>query len=214
MEAERRTSAGRVRVPDHYAVRLAPHDVTDLGMVLDEVAAELADAALAFARARNYSLAGRPQVDLIEDPALSAGDIEIEATFGADAEVRPAALGQTMLFEVAPMAAPNAILRRVTPGGSDRDIVLDGSLLTIGRADDNGLVLRDPRVSRHHARLRARAGMLVLTDLGSRNGVRVNGVTVTEAALGVGDQIEIGDAAFLVDSILPRGSVGDGSTAD
>ena len=214
MEAERRTSAGRVRVPDHYAVRLAPHDVTDLGMVLDEVAAELADAALAFARARNYSLAGRPQVDLIEDPALSAGDIEIEATFGADAEVRPAALGQTMLFEVAPMAAPNAILRRVTPGGSDRDIVLDGSLLTIGRADDNGLVLRDLRVSRHHARLRARAGMLVLTDLGSRNGVRVNGVTVTEAALGVGDQIEIGDAAFLVDSILPRGSVGDGSTAD
>lgn len=214
MEAERRTSAGRVRVPDHYAVRLAPHDVTDLGMVLDEVAAELADAALAFARARNYSLAGRPQVDLIEDPALSAGDIEIEATFGADAEVRPAALGQTMLFEVAPMAAPNAILRRVTPGGSDRDIVLDGSLLTIGRADDNGLVLRDPRVSRHHARLRARAGMLVLTDLGSRNGVRVNGVTVTEAALGVGDQIEIGDAAFVVDSILPRGSVGDGSTAD
>ncbi len=214
MEADRRTSAGRVRVPDHYAVRLAPQDVADLGVVLDEVAAELADAALAFARARNYSLAGRPRVDLIEDPALRRGDIEVEATFGADPEVRPAALGQTMLFEVPAMTAPNAILRRVTPGGIDREIVLDGSLLTIGRADDNGLVLRDQRVSRHHARLRARAGMLVLTDLGSRNGVRVNGVTVIEAALGVGDQIEIGDAAFVIESIMHPALAGDGPGAD
>ena len=71
----------------------------------------------------------------------------------------------------------------------------------------NGLVLDDARVSRHHARLRARHGMLVLTDLGSTNGGRVNGVRVDEVVLGVGDRIELGDTVLVVDAAAP----GDGS---
>lgn len=214
MEANRRTRAGRVRVPDRYAVRLALPDVADLGIALDDVAAQLADAAFSFARARHYSLAGRPRVDLIADPARRAGDIEIEATFGPNAQEEPKTASQTMLFAVPPMTAPSAILHQIRPHGTARDVVLDGSLLTIGRADDNSVVLHDQRVSRHHARLRGRAGMLVLTDLGSRNGVRVNGATVTEAALGVGDQIEIGDAAFVVESNPSRTGAGNGTVVD
>jgi pSer/pThr/pTyr-binding forkhead associated (FHA) protein len=80
---------------------------------------------------------------------------------------------------------------------------IDGSLLTIGRSADNGLAIDDSRVSRHHARLRARHGMLVLTDLDSTNGVRVNGVRVAEVALGVGDQIEIGDTVLVVEAVAP-----------
>ena len=60
--------------------------------------------------------------------------------------------------------------------------------LTIGRGSDNGLVLDDARVSRHHGRLQARRGTLVYTDPGSTNGSRVNGVRVDEIALGPGDR--------------------------
>jgi pSer/pThr/pTyr-binding forkhead associated (FHA) protein len=91
----------------------------------------------------------------------------------------------------------------VSRDGREREVRIDGTLLTIGRSPDNGLALDDARVSRHHARLRARHGMLVLTDLDSTNGVRVNGVRVAEVALGVGDRIEIGDTVLVVDAVAP-----------
>ena len=40
-------------------------------------------------------------------------------------------------------------------------------------------------------------------DLGSRNGVRVNGETVVEVVLGVGDRIQIGDTVLIVEAVAP-----------
>jgi pSer/pThr/pTyr-binding forkhead associated (FHA) protein len=61
-------------------------------------------------------------------------------------------------------------------------------------------VLRDSRVSRRHARLTARDGVLVLTDLGSTNGTRVNGHRVTEVVLGAGDRVQIGETSLVVEA--------------
>ena len=72
--------------------------------------------------------------------------------------------------------------------------------MTIGRARDNDLVLNDTRASRHHARLQARSGSLVLTDLDSTNGTLVNGGRVSEVVLGDGDRIEIGDSILVVEA--------------
>jgi pSer/pThr/pTyr-binding forkhead associated (FHA) protein len=85
--------------------------------------------------------------------------------------------------------------------GAERTIEVDGTPLTLGRASDNALVLGDPRVSRHHARLQARRGTLVFTDLGSTNGSRVNGVRVDECALGSGDRVIVGDTVLLVEQL-------------
>ena len=71
--------------------------------------------------------------------------------------------------------------------------------LTIGRADDNDLVARDGRVSRHHGRIVGRRGTLVYVDLGSTNGSRVNGESVNEVVLGIGDRLEIGDTELVVE---------------
>lgn len=70
--------------------------------------------------------------------------------------------------------------------------------MTIGRDPDNSLVLDDERVSRRHARLTARGSNLVITDLGSTNGIRVNGSRVQEIALGATDVIEIGETIMTV----------------
>jgi len=203
MERERRTGGDRVRVPDRYAVHLCPADLDGFGDALDEVAADLADAALVFARGHGYMLAARPTVVLMADPRIAAGDVQVATTF----EPHSALEGQgppddrTMIFTVPAVRAPGAILRAVGRDGREREIRVDGTQLTIGRSSDNGLTLDDARVSRHHARLRARHGMLVLTDLDSTNGVRVNGVRVAEVVLGVGDRIEIGDTVLVVDVV-------------
>ncbi len=54
-------------------------------------------------------------------------------------------------------------------------VPLTMDLLTIGRLPDNGLVLADQAVSRHHAELRRVPSGFVLTDLGSSNGTIVGG---------------------------------------
>jgi hypothetical protein len=69
--------------------------------------------------------------------------------------------------------------------------------LTIGRDGENEIVLAENTVSRQHARvLRDGQGQWTLIDLGSANGVYVNGMRVQRAILGMGDEIKIGDNYF------------------
>ena len=69
----------------------------------------------------------------------------------------------------------------------------DASPSGIGRASDNQLVLKDFSVSRHHARLEQRGDTWWVVDLGSTNGVKVNGRYVTDAMLTEGDQVQVGN---------------------
>lgn len=64
--------------------------------------------------------------------------------------------------------------------------------LTIGREDDNAVQLNDERISRFHAKIQEDNGHLILTDLESTNGTRVNGVPVEMRILQPGDLLSIG----------------------
>lgn len=73
----------------------------------------------------------------------------------------------------------------------------------IGRGDDCQLTLDDPLASRVHAALLVRPGRVVVEDLGSRNGVRVNGERVeVSKELAIGDVVRIGaeDMALVDDA--------------
>ncbi len=100
---------------------------------------------------------------------------------------------------------PLAASLEIRKGQDQRDFVLPDAPVTIGRATDNQLVLSDPLVSRHHARLEWNAGALLLTDLGSSNATRL-GDTQIEPRVGHvlkdGDVIHIGD--FTLTLHLPR----------
>jgi pSer/pThr/pTyr-binding forkhead associated (FHA) protein len=68
------------------------------------------------------------------------------------------------------------------------------SEITIGRQAGNTIRLTDRNVSRRHARLVRENGTLLIEDLGSSNGVRVNGEKIHgRSKLGDGDVVEIGD---------------------
>lgn len=64
--------------------------------------------------------------------------------------------------------------------------------ITIGREDENDIRLNDERVSRYHAKVQVDDGNVILTDLDSTNGTRVNGHPVQMHVLQIGDQILIG----------------------
>jgi len=64
--------------------------------------------------------------------------------------------------------------------------------VTLGREEDNSIQLNDERVSRFHAKIQEDGGRLILTDLDSTNGTRVNGHPIQMRVLQVGDQVSVG----------------------
>jgi DNA-binding NtrC family response regulator len=89
---------------------------------------------------------------------------------------------------------------RVTQGPDDGAArALDwgeSSRVLVGHSASADFKLTDPRVSRRHLALAPEGALLRLTDLGSRNGTRVNGVRVVEAILRGGETIELGDTTL------------------
>jgi serine phosphatase RsbU (regulator of sigma subunit)/pSer/pThr/pTyr-binding forkhead associated (FHA) protein len=74
---------------------------------------------------------------------------------------------------------------------------LTGECVTIGRGTDNDLVLPSQTVSRHHAKVSRQEDSIVVTDLGSLNGTRVNGQAVeAERKAVAGDVIEFGSVVL------------------
>ena len=69
--------------------------------------------------------------------------------------------------------------------------------VTIGREEGNLLRLNDERVSRFHAKVQQEDGDIILTDLESTNGTRVNGSPVQIRRLRAGDQISVGRSMLL-----------------
>jgi hypothetical protein len=66
--------------------------------------------------------------------------------------------------------------------------------ITIGRTMENDVVLPDPGISRKHLRIRDKGGAYIISDLGSSNGTKVNGVKIQEEVLKSGDEILAGGA--------------------
>jgi len=72
--------------------------------------------------------------------------------------------------------------------------------LTIGREEGNLLRLNDERVSRFHAKIQQDNGDIILTDLESTNGTRVNGNAVQIRRLRAGDRVSVGRSVLLFGS--------------
>lgn len=79
------------------------------------------------------------------------------------------------------------------------NIPLDKPILLLGRHQECDIQLASRKVSRKHCCIAQVHDYLVVRDLGSTNGVRINGVRVTEGKLKSGDELTIGSHQYRVD---------------
>lgn len=77
-------------------------------------------------------------------------------------------------------------------------ILIDKPILLFGRHEECDVQLNSKKVSRRHCVLAQVADYLVVRDLGSTNGVRINGVRVVEGQLHAGDELVIGNFRYQV----------------
>ena len=80
-----------------------------------------------------------------------------------------------------------------------RNLELENGPILFGRGDDCVLRTDDPLVSRQHARFDVEQDQVVIEDLGSRNGVMVNGEKISQLTkLNPGDRVRIGNQTLTV----------------
>jgi hypothetical protein len=212
MDAHKTAGVARVYVPNEYTVHLSKQDRIKLEGYERSLEQELSGYLLEHARRRNYDLLTRPAVAFETDERLRLGEFGIQTRL-----VKPPARegespsqgeeGHTMIYSPVPeksaakspeQRAEALVATRAVVSLDLRRYVLEGPRATIGRARDADCVLGDPNVSRHHAELRrAPSGDWTIADLGSTNGVKVNGRRVSSSRLGPGDQVTLGTTTFL-----------------
>jgi pSer/pThr/pTyr-binding forkhead associated (FHA) protein len=121
-----------------------------------------------------------------------------------------AALAVVAVLAARPRVRAAAEIGSLTPMQVDLEIVERSGRrshhvrppVEIGRAKDAGITLRDPEVSREHARLSSRDGVVYVEDLRSRNGTFLNGRRVSEAIeVREGDEIDVGTTRIVVTSV-------------
>ncbi len=208
MDAHRTFSVSRVYVPNEYSVWLSPDDRARYEGVEQEVIDELSAYLLEHARREELILASNPVIVFHTDERLALGEFGIQARLvrpevhSGDAEPRieQDEHGHTMIYSTsARVGGPveEAHARRAPPRallsvGGRRLLVPPGGG-TIGRSRDCDIVLEDPGISRRHAELRPAGESFAIHDLGSTNGVLVDGEPVRGARqLRGGEVIELG----------------------
>jgi hypothetical protein len=214
MDAHRTASVARVYVPNQYTVWLGPEDRDRLEGYERSLEQELSAYLLEHARRHDYALLTRPEVKIESDERLRLGEFGIQTRLVKPAQREGAAPeqgepGHTMVYSVPPkqQKARGAQKRtahltetKAIVSLDDRRYVLDGPVAVLGRSRECDCVLNDPNVSRRHAELkRSSTGDWEIRDLGSTNGLKVNGRQADSARLVPGDQVQIGTTYFTFD---------------
>jgi adenylate cyclase len=94
---------------------------------------------------------------------------------------------------------------QLVPNGGGDNIPLVRDHLTIGRRETCDICLRFPNISGRHCELTYQDGYWTIRDLGSTNGIRVNGESVRQRNLSPGDQISIANRNYTIDYQLQGG---------
>jgi FhaA, N-terminal domain/FHA domain len=212
MDAHRTISVSRVYVPNEYSVWLSPDDRARYDGVEEDVIDELCAYLLEHARREDLILTSPPHIAFHTDERLALGEFGIQARLvrpadqdGRHEQPQQQEHGETMIYSTSERVGgplEDAHARRATPRAllalGARRMLLPPGGGTIGRSRDCEVVLDDAGISRRHAEIRPGPEGWTVEDLGSTNGVLVNGRSTRGAhLLDPGDRVELGSTVMI-----------------
>ena len=197
VDSERDVDAqGRRVVPNSYLIQLSPNDREGFADVEPTLLQELTVALREYIFQEGYHVEGKARVALRTNPDLRRGKFEIDCR-NITPEATPAEAPETQTPAPLLTAVPSAFDRppAVLSLPNGQRIELHEGHYVLGRHLENDIVLNDTNVSRKHSEFVCAADEVVVRDLGSTNGTKVNGVLITgEQLLQHGDVINFGTA--------------------
>lgn len=195
-------SRDRKLVPNDFHVSLSEHDYDRLTPYSKTLNAEIIPQLREYATESGYIFNGPVTIEYAQDASLPVGRFLVEsaAVAGVAVDVAdPAEPGDAPVPSAAPrelrpatlVVEVNGVRHPLTPPG-----------VSIGRGTEADLRINDPGVSRLHARINvvdtATGQQINIEDLGSTNGVTVDGVRTRQATLGQGSRIDIGSTRLAI----------------
>jgi hypothetical protein len=201
MESHKVTSVRRSYVPNEFTVWLSPDDRKQFEGWEHELRDELAGYVLEHARREKLDLLTRPEISFETDDRLRLGEFGIQARVVRPSEEHGAVQGEaghTQVYSVSerlsePLRESNPRRGRAKLRHDGRAVMLGSQGAVLGRSRECDVTVDDANVSRKHAEVRPSGGSWIVRDLGSTNGIKVNGRRVDGAqSLKPGDVIEVG----------------------
>jgi len=201
-------SRNRRLVPNQFHVELSPADHERLAPYSSTLAQELTEMLHEHAGEQSYVFTGPVSIDFDEREDLSTGRFRVRSSALSAATPEPRRPASDTAVRRAPaILEVNGVRHPLEPPG-----------LVVGRGSEADLRIDDPGVSRRHVELRvdrADAGRsggsgLSVVDLGSTNGMLVDGHRVQHAELEDGSTIRIGTTTMTVRRAPARGRVDAG----
>jgi hypothetical protein len=208
MDEHRSTSVTRIYVPNEYTIYLSSSDRTQFEGYENQLVSELEEYLAEHAVREHYALLTPPRVLFETDDDLGVGEFGIatrmaqQGPSGGDEEKveDAAAAGATMIYK--PRTQPTEAVS-IEELGVEREVgvlswagrrrILDKNRAVLGRSRDVDVQIEDPNVSRRHAEVVQQGSTWWVVDLGSTNGVEVDGRRVQRAKLEDGTSFLIGE---------------------
>jgi hypothetical protein len=217
MDDHRNVSVSKVYVPNEYTLYLSPDDRKQFDGYEEALVGELQEYLAEHARREQYALLDAPVVKLTTDDDLAVGEFGI-ATRLVAGEGEPAAPppvelpieqpAQTMIYRApappTPEApAPEPVREVVTLTVAGRTHEITKPSVVLGRSREADVRVADVNVSRRHAELRQEGAGYWIVDLGSTNGLEVNGKRTDRSRVRDGDRITMGSTEIVFGRALP-----------
>lgn len=187
--------------PNHYTVKLDSRSYQRLSGVLPGIKRDLERHLVSIAARRRMRNLEPFEVEIEEDPTLRPDSLNVVPAFvtqpalagakSTDSADGPEHTIPMPVVNAAP-SRPPALLEVKEQDGTVRTFPLVAGRCSIGRASDNDVVLPETGVSRYHAAVRVTGEGYMLEDLGSTNGVLVNGKPATNTVVRDGDRVQVG----------------------
>lgn len=178
--------------PNDFLIDLSPTDFDRLSAYGETLSSELAQMLHEHADEQRYLFAGAIQLKFQRIDELTTGRFRVRSAAAADVTPGP---GQSST-DTAVRRAPATL----ELNGTRHPIQAPG--LVIGRGSQSDLRVDDPGVSRRHAQIRvqgdADAPLISIVDLGSTNGILVDGNRVQHAILDDGATVQLGSTTMRV----------------
>ena len=217
MDDHRNVSVSKVYVPNEYTLYLSPEDRKQFDGYEEALVGELQEYLAEHARREQYALLDAPVVKLTTDEDLAVGEFGI-ATRLVAGEGEPAAPppvelpveqpAQTMIYRAPPPPTPEApapepIREVVTLTVAGRAHEITKPSVVLGRSREADVRVADVNVSRRHAELRQEGTGYWIVDLGSTNGLEVNGKRTDRSRVRDGDRITMGSTEIVFGRSVP-----------
>jgi hypothetical protein len=217
MDEGRMVSISRTYAPNDFTVHLSKEDAESIRAYQASLKDELIQYASTHAENKNYHLMTPPRIRFETEDTLRFGEFGVTAKLtGGDGPREKGApqdtSGQTRIFRTeessggeidqatatisADEARRHGLAREIVELvlGNEKHKLEGRGPWSVGRSQENDIVINDPNVSRKHARISRADNGFVVEDLGSTNGTLLDGAPIDRERIESGDELTFGQS--------------------